>query len=93
LLCVPSAALLTRVPRIAPRRALLALAGVLGLMLTANAQLPPDISVPFAHANAATVFAAAGDASRSQAEQEQAHAARRAVEARDPHACAQLPPF
>ncbi|MDQ6671064.1 MAG: glycosyltransferase family 39 protein [Chloroflexota bacterium] len=96
LLCLPAAALLVRMPsllRSHPRRLGLAMSGVAILMLAANTNLPPDVSVPFAHANAAAVFAEAGDQVAADSERLQAHQARLAAEARDPHACLQLPPF
>jgi hypothetical protein len=91
LLCLPSASLLLAVRSLRPRRVVLALAGVAALTFAANTALPPDVSVPFAHANAATVFASAGQASTADAELEQAHTARLAVEAQDPNGCSQLP--
>jgi 4-amino-4-deoxy-L-arabinose transferase-like glycosyltransferase len=93
LLCLPAAMLLMRVPRLLrrrPRRLALCAACVLALGLAANVSLPPDVSVPFAHANAATVFEQAGDQGTAQLERARAEAARQAVEARDPHACSQL---
>jgi hypothetical protein len=75
------------------RRLLAAAVPVAALMLAANIALPPDVSVPFAHANAATVFAAAGDTSTATYELQQAHAARLAVQSQDAHDCSQLPPF
>jgi len=95
LLCLPAAALLLRLPRLLRdqrRRLGLALAGVLVLSLAANTNLPPDVSLPFAHANAATVFAQAGDATTAQRELTQATAAAQDVAGRDPHGCAHLPP-
>jgi hypothetical protein len=53
--------------------------------------LPPDVSVPFAHANAATVFEQAGDEATAQLERAEAAAASQAVQARDPYGCSQLP--
>jgi 4-amino-4-deoxy-L-arabinose transferase-like glycosyltransferase len=96
LLCVPAAAAVVGVPQLvrrARRRTLLASAAVVVLMVAANVALPYDVSVPFAHANAAAVFGEAGDQATAEAELAAAHAARLEVEARDGHGCAQLPAF
>jgi len=96
LLCLPAAALLVRLPMLLhshPRRLALATGAVAILTLAANFDLPPDVAVPFAHSNAAAVFAEAGDQLTADAERLQAHQTRLAAEARDPHACLQLPPF
>jgi 4-amino-4-deoxy-L-arabinose transferase-like glycosyltransferase len=95
LLCLPAAALLVRLPtllRAHPLRLAVAIASVAILSAAANIDLPPDVAVPFAHANAAAVFAEAGDQVTADSELVQAHATRLAEEARDPHACLQLPP-
>jgi 4-amino-4-deoxy-L-arabinose transferase-like glycosyltransferase len=96
LLCLPAAALLVRLRsllRTRPRRLAVGVGMVAMLTVAANFDLPPDVSVPFAHSNAATVFAEAGDQVTADAERVQAHETRLAAEARDPHGCLQLPPF
>ena len=76
-----------------PRRLASAVGIVALLTVAANIDLPPDVSVPFAHSNAATVFAEAGDQVTADSERVLAHQTRLAAEARDPHGCLQLPPF
>jgi 4-amino-4-deoxy-L-arabinose transferase-like glycosyltransferase len=96
LLCLPAAALLVRLPGFLhahPRRLASAVGIVALLTVAANIDLPPDVSVPFAHSNAATVFAEAGDQVTAGSERVLAHQTRLAAEARDPHGCLQLPPF
>jgi hypothetical protein len=93
LLCVPAALLIVAVRRLPRTRLVTGVVCAAALMLAANVALPPDVSVPFAHANAAAVFSTAGQTTAAQAELELAHAARVEVEAHDPHGCSQLPPF
>jgi hypothetical protein len=96
LLCVPAAAAIVGLPRLARQqrwRSAIAAFAVLIVMIGANWDLPYDVSVPFAHANAASVYAEAGDQVTSQAEADLAHSTRLQVEARDVNACSQLPAF
>jgi 4-amino-4-deoxy-L-arabinose transferase-like glycosyltransferase len=98
LLCIPAATVLVQFPGVLRRgtrwRSGLATAAVVAVvMFGANWDLPYDVSIPFAHTNAASVFAEAGDQVTAQHEADLAHATRLEVEAQDVHGCSQIPAF